>query len=430
MTALNLPPIIRHRTRTALVGGIAIGGGAPIVVQSMTNTDTADVAATVAQVKSLAEAGSELVRVTVNTAEAAAAVPLIRERLDAMRCTVPLIGDFHFNGHKLLTNHPECARALAKYRINPGNVGKGSKHDPQFAVMIEKAIEFGKPVRIGVNWGSLDQDLLARLMDENARSTNPLDAAHVMREALVTSAIGSAQRAEEIGLPGDRILLACKVSDVQDLIAVYTELARRCDYPLHLGLTEAGMGSKGIVASAAALAVLLQQGIGDTIRISLTPEPNGDRTREVVVAQEILQTMGLRSFAPLVTACPGCGRTASPFFQELADKIQTYLRAEMPQWRNRYPGVETMTVAVMGCVVNGPGESKMANVGISLPGTGEVPVAPVYVDGHKTVTLKGAGIAEEFEQIVADYVRATYGGEPPSAHLKPEKKSIQLKAVG
>jgi len=430
MTALHLPPIIRHRTRTALVGGIAIGGGAPIVVQSMTNTDTADVAATVAQVKALTEAGSELVRVTVNTAEAAAAVPLIRERLDSMRCTVPLIGDFHFNGHKLLTNYPECARALAKYRINPGNVGKGSKHDPQFAVMIEKAIEFGKPVRIGVNWGSLDQDLLARLMDENARSTNPLDAAHVMREALVTSAIGSAQRAEEIGLPGDRILLACKVSDVQDLIAVYTELARRCDYPLHLGLTEAGMGSKGIVASTAALAVLLQQGIGDTIRISLTPEPNGDRTREVLVAQEILQTMGLRSFAPLVTACPGCGRTASPFFQELADKIQTYLRAEMPQWRNRYPGVETMTVAVMGCVVNGPGESKMANVGISLPGTGEVPVAPVYVDGHKTVTLKGAGIAEAFQEIVADYVRATYGGEPPSAHLKPEKKSIQLKAVG
>jgi (E)-4-hydroxy-3-methylbut-2-enyl-diphosphate synthase len=430
MTALNLPPIIRHRTRTALVGGIAVGGGAPIVVQSMTNTDTADVAATVAQVKALAEAGSELVRVTVNTSEAAAAVPLIRERLDAMRCTVPLIGDFHFNGHKLLTNHPDCARALAKYRINPGNVGKGSKHDPQFAVMIEKAIEFGKPVRIGVNWGSLDQDLLGRLMDDNARSANPLDAAHVMREALVTSAIGSAQRAEEIGLPGDRILLACKVSDVQDLIAVYTELARRCDYPLHLGLTEAGMGSKGIVASTAALAVLLQQGIGDTIRISLTPEPNGDRTREVVVAQEILQTMGLRSFAPLVTACPGCGRTASPFFQELADKIQTYLRAEMPQWRNRYPGVETMTVAVMGCVVNGPGESKMANVGISLPGTGEVPVAPVYVDGHKTVTLKGASIAEEFQEIVADYVRATYGGESPSAHLKPEKKSIQLKAVG
>ncbi|MEP6996165.1 MAG: flavodoxin-dependent (E)-4-hydroxy-3-methylbut-2-enyl-diphosphate synthase [Betaproteobacteria bacterium] len=430
MTALNLPPIIRHRTRTALVGGIAIGGGAPIVVQSMTNTDTADVAATVAQVKALADAGSELVRVTVNTAEAAAAVAPIRERLDAMRCTVPLIGDFHFNGHKLLTNHPDCARALAKYRINPGNVGKGSKHDPQFAVMIEKAIEFGKPVRIGVNWGSLDQDLLARLMDDNARSANPLDAAHVMREALVTSAIGSAQRAEEIGLPGDRILLACKVSDVQDLIAVYTELARRCDYPLHLGLTEAGMGSKGIVASTAALAVLLQQGIGDTIRISLTPEPNGDRTREVLVAQEILQTMGLRSFAPLVTACPGCGRTASPFFQELADKIQRYLRAQMPQWRARYPGVETMSVAVMGCVVNGPGESKMANVGISLPGTGEVPVAPVYVDGHKTVTLKGAGIAEDFQQIVSDYVRATYGGEPPSAHLKPEKKSIQLKAVG
>ncbi|HEY2865228.1 MAG TPA: flavodoxin-dependent (E)-4-hydroxy-3-methylbut-2-enyl-diphosphate synthase [Casimicrobiaceae bacterium] len=420
----------RHHSIAVDVGGVTVGGGGPIVVQSMTNTDTANVAATVAQIKALADAGSELVRITVNTAEAAAAVPVIRDRLDALRCTVPLIGDFHFNGHKLLTNHPDCARALAKYRINPGNVGKGSKHDPQFAVMIEKAIEFGKPVRIGVNWGSLDQDLLGRLMDDNARSQNPLDAAHVMREALVTSAIGSAQRAEEIGLPGDRILLACKVSDVQDLIAVYTELARRCDYPLHLGLTEAGMGSKGIVASTAALAVLLQQGIGDTIRISLTPEPNGDRTREVLVAQEILQTMGLRSFAPLVTACPGCGRTASPFFQELADKIQAYLRAEMPQWRNRYPGVETMTVAVMGCVVNGPGESKMANVGISLPGTGEVPVAPVYVDGHKTVTLKGAGIAEEFQQIVADYVRATYGGEPPAAHLKPEKKSIQLKAVG
>jgi (E)-4-hydroxy-3-methylbut-2-enyl-diphosphate synthase len=393
----------------------------------MTNTDTADPASTAAQAAELARAGSELVRVTVNTEEAAAAVPEIRQRLDALGCHAPLIGDFHFNGHKLLSNFPDCARALAKYRINPGNVGKGSRHDPQFAVMIERAIDYGKPVRIGVNWGSLDQDLLSSLMDDNARSANPLDAAHMMREALVTSAIRSAQFAESLGLPGDRIILACKVSNVQDLIAVYTELARRCDYPLHLGLTEAGMGSKGIVASTAALAVLLQQGIGDTIRISLTPEPNGDRTREVVVAQEILQTMGLRSFSPLVSACPGCGRTTSAFFQDLADKIQTYLRAQMPQWRKRYPGVENMTVAVMGCVVNGPGESKMANVGISLPGTGEIPVAPVYVDGQKTVTLKGDDIAEEFEQIVADYVRATYGGEPPAAHLRPERKSIAIR---
>jgi (E)-4-hydroxy-3-methylbut-2-enyl-diphosphate synthase len=423
----NRPTITRHRTRKALVGGIPIGGGAPIVVQSMTNTDTADIAATVLQVKALADAGSELVRIAVNTVEAAAAVPEIRQRLDALGCHVPLIGDFHFNGHKLLSNFPDCARALAKYRINPGNVGKGSRHDPQFAVMIERAIDYGKPVRIGVNWGSLDQDLLTSLMDENAKSQNPLDAAHMMREALVTSAIRSAQFAESLGLPGDRIILACKVSNVQDLIAVYSELARRCDYPLHLGLTEAGMGSKGIVASTAALAVLLQQGIGDTIRVSLTPEPNGDRTREVVVAQEILQTMGLRSFAPLVSACPGCGRTTSAYFQELADKIQTYLRAQMPQWRKRYPGVENMTIAVMGCVVNGPGESKMANVGISLPGTGEIPVAPVYVDGQKTVTLKGDDIAEEFEQIVADYVRATYGGEPPAAHLRPERKSIAIR---
>ena len=423
----NRPTITRHRTRKALVGGIPIGGGSPIVVQSMTNTDTADVSATVLQVKALADAGSELVRIAVNTVEAAAAVPEIRQRLDALGCHVPLIGDFHFNGHKLLSNFPDCARALAKYRINPGNVGKGSRHDPQFAVMIERAIDYGKPVRIGVNWGSLDQDLLTSLMDENAKSVNPLDAAHMMREALVTSAIRSAQFAESLGLPGDRIILACKVSSVQDLIAVYTELARRCDYPLHLGLTEAGMGSKGIVASTAALAVLLQQGIGDTIRISLTPEPNGDRTKEVIVAQEILQTMGLRSFSPLVSACPGCGRTTSAFFQDLADKIQTYLRAQMPQWRKRYPGVENMTVAVMGCVVNGPGESKMANVGISLPGTGEIPVAPVYVDGQKTVTLKGDDIAEEFEQIVADYVRATYGGEPPAAHLRPERKSIAIR---
>jgi (E)-4-hydroxy-3-methylbut-2-enyl-diphosphate synthase len=408
---------------------VVIGGGAPIVVQSMTNTDTADVAATVTQVKALAEAGSELVRVTVNTAAAAAAVPQIREKLDAAGCSVPLIGDFHYNGHKLLTEHPGCAEALAKYRINPGNVGRGAKHDTQFATLIEQALRRGKPVRIGVNWGSLDQELLARLMDENARTREPRDAASVTREALVVSALESARRAEELGLPGDRIVLSCKVSGVQDLIAVYTELARRCDYPLHLGLTEAGMGSKGIVASTAAIAVLLQQGIGDTIRVSLTPEPNGDRTREVVVAQEILQTMGLRSFTPLVTACPGCGRTTSSFFQELADKIQAYLRAQMPLWRERYPGVEAMTVAVMGCVVNGPGESKMANIGISLPGTGEVPVAPVYVDGQKTVTLKGERIAEEFQQIVGDYVRATYGGEPPTAQLKPEKRAISVKAA-
>ena len=427
MNSSNRTPIERRRTRTAYVGGVAIGSNSAIVVQSMTNTDTADVAATVAQVKALADAGSELVRITVNTAEAAAAVPVIRERLDALGCAVPLIGDFHYNGHKLLANFPDCARALAKYRINPGNVGKGSKHDPQFAMIIEKAIEFGKPVRIGVNWGSLDQDLLSTLMDENARAGSPLDAAGVMREALVTSATRSAQLAEALGLPGDRIILACKVSNVQDLIAVYTELARRCDYPLHLGLTEAGMGSKGIVASTAALAVLLQQGIGDTIRISLTPEPNGDRTREVIVAQEILQTMGLRSFTPLVSACPGCGRTTSAYFQVLANEIQGYLRAQVPVWRERYPGVENMTVAVMGCVVNGPGESKMANIGISLPGTGEVPVAPVFVDGQKTVTLKGDSIGEEFRQIVADYVRATYGGESPAPHLRPAARTIAIK---
>jgi (E)-4-hydroxy-3-methylbut-2-enyl-diphosphate synthase len=409
-----------------MVGGVPIGGSAPIVVQSMTNTDTTDIDATVTQVKQLADAGSELVRIAVNTSEAAEAVPRIRERLDALGCHVPLIGDFHFNGHKLLTNFPACAQALAKYRINPGNVGRGTKHDPQFAMMIEQALEHGKPVRIGVNWGSLDQDLLGSLMDENARSRTPLDASHVMRQALVTSAIRSAQFAESLGLSEDRIILACKVSNVQDLIAVYTELAQSCDYPLHLGLTEAGMGSKGIVASTAAIAVLLQKGIGDTIRVSLTPEPNGDRTREVVVAQEILQTMGLRSFSPLVSACPGCGRTTSVVFQELADKIQTWLRGQMPTWRVRYPGVETMTVAVMGCVVNGPGESKMANIGISLPGTGEVPVAPVYVDGQKTVTLKGEAIAEDFEQIVADYVRSTYGGEPAAPHLRPMRKQIAL----
>ena len=425
----ELARIERRRTRRVTVDGVAIGGGAPIVVQSMTNTDTADVAATVAQVKALADAGSELVRVTVNTSEAAAAVASIRERLDAANCRVPLIGDFHYNGHKLLTEHPECARALAKYRINPGNVGRGSKHDPQFAVMIAKAVEFGKPVRIGVNWGSLDADLLTRMMDDNARLRVPESADAVMREALVVSAVDSAERAVELGLARERIVLSCKVSSVQDLISVYRELARRCDFPLHLGLTEAGMGSKGIVASTAAMAVLLQEGIGDTIRISLTPEPGGDRTREVVVAQELLQSMGLRSFAPMVTACPGCGRTTSTTFQELAEKIQAYLRAQMPAWRARYPGVETMEVAVMGCVVNGPGESKLAHIGISLPGTGEVPVAPVYVDGRKTVTLKGERIAEEFQQIVDDYVRATWGGESRAPHLDPERRSIKVKTA-
>jgi (E)-4-hydroxy-3-methylbut-2-enyl-diphosphate synthase len=424
-----LPGIPRRPARAADVAGIRIGGGAPIVVQSMTNTDTADVKATAAQARLLADAGSELVRITVDTAAAAAAVATIREALDAAGCNVPLIGDFHFNGHKLLTDFPECARALAKYRINPGNVGKGSKHDPQFAVMIEKAIEYGKPVRIGVNWGSLDAALLARMMDENAARPAPSPADAVMREALIVSAIDSARRAEEIGLPGDRIVLSCKVSAVQDLVAVYRELARRCDYPLHLGLTEAGMGSKGIVASTAAIALLLQQGIGDTLRVSLTPEPNGDRAQEVRVAQEILQTMGLRSFAPMVTACPGCGRTTSTVFQELAGRIQAFLRAQMPAWREHYPGVEEMHVAVMGCVVNGPGESKLANIGISLPGTGETPVAPVFVDGEKTVTLKGDHIALEFQQIVLDYVRATYGGETRAAHLSPRQKTIAVKAI-
>ena len=421
--------IARRTSRQVDIAGVRVGGGAPIVIQSMTNTDTANAAATVAQVIALADAGSELVRITVNSAEAAAAVGQIRAELDAKGCTVPLVGDFHFNGHKLLTDYPDCARALAKYRINPGNVGKGSKRDPQFVVMIEKAIQYEKPIRIGVNWGSLDADLLARMMDENAKLQQPLPADAVMREALITSAIDSAARAEELGLPGDRIILSCKVSDVQDLVAVYSELARRCDYPLHLGLTEAGMGSKGIVASTAAMAVLLQQGIGDTIRVSLTPEPDGDRTREVIVAQEILQTMGLRSFTPMVIACPGCGRTTSTYFQSLAEQIQSYLRASMPAWRVRFPGVEDMQVAVMGCVVNGPGESKMANVGISLPGTGETPVAPVFVDGVKTVTLKGDHIAQEFQALVHDYVRATYGGEEPAAHLKPERRTIAVKAV-
>jgi (E)-4-hydroxy-3-methylbut-2-enyl-diphosphate synthase len=401
----------RRTTRQVWIGGIAIGGAAPIVVQSMTNTDTADIKATVAQVAALARAGSELVRVTVNTAEAAAAVPHIREQLAAKRIDVPLVGDFHYNGHRLLTQHPACAEALAKLRINPGNVGQGRKRDEQFATLIEFACRYDKPVRIGVNWGSLDPELLARMMDDNARLAEPEDATIVTRKALVASALESARQAQDLGLGGDRIVLSCKVSGVQDLIAVYRDLASRCDYALHLGLTEAGMGTKGIVASTAALAVLLQEGIGDTIRISLTPEPGGDRTREVTVAQEILQTMGLRSFTPLVIACPGCGRTTSTFFQELANKIQTYLRAQMPHWRGRYPGVEDMHVAVMGCVVNGPGESKHANIGISLPGSGENPVAPVYIDGVKAVTLKGNNIAAEFETLVEQYVQKNYSAK-------------------
>jgi (E)-4-hydroxy-3-methylbut-2-enyl-diphosphate synthase len=401
-------PRNRHTSLPVKVAGITIGGQAPIVVQSMTNTDTADIESTARQVQQLAAAGSELVRITVNTAEAAAAVPHIAERLAQLRCSVPLIGDFHFNGHKLLQEHPACAEALAKYRINPGNVGRGSKRDPQFAEMIEIACRNNKPVRIGVNWGSLDQDLLLRLMDENSRKSEPSSAQEVMREAIVRSALDSAQRAVDVGLARDRIVLSAKVSAVQDLVAVYTELASRCDYALHLGLTEAGMGSKGIVASSAGMAILLQQGIGDTIRVSLTPEPDGDRTREVIVAQELLQTMGLRAFTPLVTACPGCGRTTSTYFQTLADRIQRHLRERMPGWRDVYDGVEDMTVAVMGCVVNGPGESKRANIGISLPGTGERPVAPVYEDGAKTVTLKGEHIAEEFQELVEQYVARTY----------------------
>ena len=402
-------PASRRHSTAVTVGNVVVGGGAPIVVQSMTNTDTADIPGTVEQVAALARAGSEVVRVTVNNAEAAAAVPVIRDALDKRGVNVPLVGDFHFNGHRLLTQHPACAEALAKLRINPGNVGKGVKRDEQFATMIDFACRLNKPVRIGVNWGSLDQELLARLMDANGRLAQPRDATVVMRDALVTSALESAQQAEALGLPHDRIVLSCKVSGVQDLIAVYRDLASRCDYPLHLGLTEAGMGSKGIVASTAAMAVLLQEGIGDTVRVSLTPEPGGDRTREVIVAQELLQTMGLRSFAPLVIACPGCGRTTSTVFQELANRIQSYLREQMPEWRGRYPGVENMHVAVMGCVVNGPGESKQANIGISLPGSGETPVAPVFVDGVKTVTLKGDHIAEEFQRIVDQYVRDHYG---------------------
>jgi (E)-4-hydroxy-3-methylbut-2-enyl-diphosphate synthase len=400
----------RRRSVTVRVGAVPVGGDHPIVVQSMTNTDTADVEATVSQVRALAQAGSELVRVTVNTDEAAAAVPAIVDRLASQGVAVPIVGDFHFNGHKLLREHPGCAGALAKYRINPGNVGRGSKRDPQFAEMIETACRHGKPVRIGVNWGSLDQDLLTRMMDENSHRDEPLDAGEVVRDALVVSALDSAHRAEELGLPHDRIIISCKVSGVQDLIAVYRNLAARCDYPLHLGLTEAGMGSKGIVASTAAMAVLLQEGIGDTIRVSLTPDPGGDRTQEVIVAQEMLQTMGLRSFTPMVVACPGCGRTTSSYFQELALKIQSHLRQRMPEWRQHYPGVEEMTVAVMGCVVNGPGESKHANIGISLPGSGERPVAPVYIDGEKGPTLKGERIAEEFQALVEQYVARSYGG--------------------
>ena len=405
-------PQPKRLTRSVLVQHgqkiVCLGGNAPIVVQSMTNTDTADVIGTAIQIKELARAGSEIVRLTVNTPEAAKAVPEIREQLDKMGIDVPLVGDFHYNGHTLLTEFPECAQALSKYRINPGNVGQGAKRDTQFAQMIEIACKYDKPVRIGVNWGSLDQSLLARIMDENARRAQPLSAQTVMYQALISSAIGSARRAEELGLAGDKIVLSCKVSGVQDLIAVYRELAKRCDYPLHLGLTEAGMGSKGIVASTAALSVLMQEGIGDTIRISLTPEPGGDRCKEVFVAQEILQTMGLRKFMPMVIACPGCGRTTSTVFQELADQIQSFLREQMPVWKTQYPGVENMNVAVMGCIVNGPGESKHANIGISLPGTGESPAAPVFIDGVKAMTLRGASIAQDFQEIVLDYVKSHY----------------------
>ena len=398
----------RRKSVAVRVGEVVIGGSAPIVVQSMTNTDTADATATAAQVEALARAGSEIVRITVDREEAAAAVPKIREILDRAGVGVPLVGDFHYNGHRLLTKYPACAEALAKYRINPGNVGFRDKRDVQFATMIEVAMKYDRPVRIGVNWGSLDQELVVAMMDENAASANPVDAAEVTRRALVASALGSAAYAERLGLSRSKIVISCKVSAVQDLVKVYADLAAKCDYALHLGLTEAGMGSKGIVASTAGLAVLLQQGIGDTIRISLTPEPGGDRTREVIVAQEILQTMGFRSFAPLVIACPGCGRTTSTVFQDLADKIQTHMRARMPEWKKRFTGVETMHVAVMGCIVNGPGESKHANIGISLPGTGEEPAAPVFIDGKKTVTLRGASIAEEFHRLVDAYVESHY----------------------
>ena len=403
MTAVSKRP-----TRSTAIAHVRIGGDAPVVVQSMTNTDTADYLATAIQCAELARAGSELVRITVNTPEAAAAVPRIRDHLDKMNCNVPLIGDFHYNGHRLLTEQPACAEALAKYRINPGNVGFGKKKDEQFAQMVELACRYDKPVRIGVNWGSLDQELLARIMDENSKRAEPLDATDMMRHAMVTSALESAAKAEEVGLAGEKIILSCKVSSVQDLIAIYRELSKRANYALHLGLTEAGMGSKGIVASTAALSVLLQEGIGDTIRVSLTPEPGGSRSQEVIVAQEILQTMGLRAFTPMVAACPGCGRTTSTFFQELAGEVQDFVRAKMPEWKLHYDGAENMTLAVMGCIVNGPGESKHANIGISLPGTGEAPSAPVYEDGVKTVTLKGDNIASEFKDIIERYVQRTY----------------------
>ncbi len=418
--------IERRSCQQVMIGHVAVGGDAPVVVQSMTNTDTADALSTVRQIIELWQAGSEIVRITVNSPEAAAQVGYIRQQLDAQGCNVPLVGDFHYNGHKLLSAYPECAAALAKYRINPGNVGKGSKRDDQFSAMIETAIQYKKPVRIGVNWGSLDQEKMARMMDANAKLAEPLSADALMREALIQSALESAKQAEKIGLASNQIIISCKVSDVQDLVSVYRDLAKRCDYPLHLGLTEAGMGSKGIVASTAALSLLLQEGIGDTIRVSLTPEPGESRTKEVVVAQEILQTMGIRSFTPLVTACPGCGRTTSTYFQELAQDIQRYLREQMPVWRKSYPGVESMSVAVMGCVVNGPGESKLANIGISLPGTGEVPVAPVFVDGEKTVTLKGDAIAQEFQMIVEQYVAQHYaeGGK-----LRTQSKTIPIRSL-
>jgi len=401
-------PLDRRNSVAVKVGSVVMGACHPVVVQSMTNTDTADAEATAKQIQQLAAAGSELVRITVNNEESAAQVATIWEKLDALGCNVPIVGDFHYNGHKLLSDYPECAQALAKYRINPGNVGFGKKRDDQFTTMIEKAIEYDKPVRIGVNWGSLDQVLLAKMMDDNSKLSEPQSAEEVMREALIISALDNAARAEEIGLCRDHIVLSCKVSGVQNLISVYRDIATRCDYALHLGLTEAGMGSKGIVASSAAMGVLLQEGIGDTIRVSLTPEPGGDRTNEVIVAQEMLQTMGLRSFTPLVTACPGCGRTTSTVFQELADNIQAYVRSQMPIWREKYIGVEEMTLAVMGCVVNGPGESKHADIGISLPGTGELPAAPVFVDGKKTVTLRGEHIAAEFRDIVDNYVSKKY----------------------
>ena len=406
---MNNHVIPRHHTVPVKVGNITVGGDFPVVVQSMTNTDTADAIRTAAQCAELYRAGSELVRITVNSLEAAQAVPEVRDRLDKMGCDVPLIGDFHFNGHKLLTAVPECAQALAKYRINPGNVGRGKKRDEQFAQMIEFACRYDKPVRIGVNWGSLDQELLARKLDENSKLAQPLELYDVMHAALIESALTSAAKAEEYGLPHDHIILSCKLSEVQGLVRAYRDLASRCDYPLHLGLTEAGMGSKGIVYSTAALSILLQEGIGDTIRISLTPEPHAKREKEVIVGQEILQALGLRSFTPQVVACPGCGRTSSDYFQHLAEDIQNWLREQMPMWKDQYAGVESMSVAVMGCVVNGPGESKHANIGISLPGSGETPVAPVYEDGQKTVTLKGDNIAQEFQALVETYVQKTYG---------------------